>query len=313
MNKVKQLGKNLLFWVPVIVVCWLLVNYIETNYEKGIYKAPGKMVEVYGKKMHVYSKGKGKNTIVLLPGLGTAAPVLDFEPLVNELSKKNHVVVIEPFGYGYSERTNRVRTVKNITEELHMALDNIGVEGQIVLMPHGESGVYALSYANQYPEQVKAIVGIDCTLPKMKVYINDYCKKTRKVMKFTNVLGIPRIEVSLNSKKYLPSEDNHAYSKENRKMMKAITIWNCYNENVLEEQEYIKANMEDTSNIQLKDTLPVLFFYVRGSKVAEVYDEYTRHLDYSELVALDGNHYLHWDNYIEIARKTTEFLKNDRR
>lgn len=309
MKIVKQLGKNLLFWIPVIVVCWLLINYVETNYEKGIYKAPGEMVEVYGKKMHIYSKGKGKNTIVLLPGLGTPAPELDFEPLVNALSKKNRVVVIEPFGYGYSDRTDRTRTVENIAEEIHMALDGIGVKGKIVLMPHSESGIYALYYANQYKEQVKAIVGIDCTLPKMKVYIGDYYKNTRKTMKYAEFFGIPRIAVTLNPNKYLPDENKHAYSKKNRKIMKTITIWNFYNENVLEERNYLSDNMETTSHIQVNDKLPILFFYARGSKVAEAYDEYTRHQEYSEVVVLDGDHYLHWNNCDKITRKTTEFLR----
>lgn len=308
MKKLKQIGKNLLFWVPVIIVSWLLVNYVETNYEKGIYKAPGEMVEVYGNKMHIYSKGKGKNTVVLLPGLGTSAPAMDFKPLVNELSKKNHVVVIEPFGYGYSERTSRDRTVKNITEEIHKALENIGIKGKVVLMPHSESGIYAIYYANRYPDEVKAIVGIDCTLPKMKVSIGDYYKKTSKIMKYAKVLGIPRIEVTFNQKKYLPDKMNHVYSKKDREIITAITKWNRYNENVLDERKKLRVNMEATEDIQLNGELPVLFFYVKGSKVAEVYDEYTRHSVYSELVNLDGNHYLHQDYYKEIAKMTIDFL-----
>lgn len=308
MKKCKQLGKNLLFWVPVIIVSWLFFNYVETNYEKGIYKAPGEMVEVYGNKMHIYSKGKGRNTIVLLPGLGTAAPVMDFAPLVNELSKKNRVVVVEPFGYGYSEKTSRARTVKNITEEIHMALDNIGIKDKVVLMPHSESGIYSVYYANQYPDQVKAIVGIDCVLPNMKNYVGKAYKETIRAMKVADILGIPRMEVTFHAEKYLPDKNIDAYSKKNRKIMKAITIWNRYNENVLEEREYLKANIEETENIRLKDELPVMFFYVRGSKVAEVYNEYTRHLVYSEMAVIEGNRYLHWDHYKEIAKLTIDFL-----
>lgn len=308
MKKLKQIGKNLLFWVPVIIVSWLLVNYVVTNYEKGIYKAPGEMVKVYGNKMHIYSKGKGMNTVVLLPGLGTSAPVMDFKPLVNELSKKNHVVVIEPFGYGYSERTSRERTVMNITEEIHMALKNIGIKGKVVLMPHSESGIYAIYYANRYPDQVKAIVGIDCTLPKMKEYIGDYYKKTTKAMQYAKVLGIPRIEVTVNSNQYLPDKTNYAYSKKDREIIKAITKWNRYNENVLDERKKLKSNMEATEDIQLSDELPVLFFYVKKSRVANEYDEYTRQSIYSECVKLDGNHYLHQDYYQEIAKMTTDFL-----
>ncbi len=90
--------------------------------EKNKYSPIGELVEVDGKNMHVYTKGKGENTIVLLSGLGTAAPVLDFEPLINELAKQNNVVSIESFGYGWSDSTNKERTVKNIVEEIRSAL-----------------------------------------------------------------------------------------------------------------------------------------------------------------------------------------------
>ena len=116
------------------------------------------------------------------------------------------------------------------------------------------------------------------------------------------------MEVTFHSEKYLPDKSIDAYSKKNRKIMKAITIWNRYNENVLEEREYLKANIEETEKIKLKDELPVMFFYVRGSKEAEVYNEYTRHLVYSEMAVIEGNHYLHWDHYKEIAKMTIDFL-----
>ncbi|MCX2824528.1 hypothetical protein [Bacillus pseudomycoides] len=44
-----------------------------------------------------------------------AAPALDYEPLMNEISKNNRIVVIETFGYGWSDITNKERTVENIS------------------------------------------------------------------------------------------------------------------------------------------------------------------------------------------------------
>jgi hypothetical protein len=64
------------------------------------YPPIGEMVEVAEGYMHLYTKGEGVNTIVLLNSAGTAAPTRDFEPLIKELAKKNKVVVIEPFGNG---------------------------------------------------------------------------------------------------------------------------------------------------------------------------------------------------------------------
>lgn len=89
--------------------------------------------------MHIYIKGEGDNTIVLMSGLGTAAPALDFEPLLNELAKENKVVVVEGFGYGWSELTEKERTVENIVEELRIALKQSDIHGPYILMPHSVS------------------------------------------------------------------------------------------------------------------------------------------------------------------------------
>ncbi|MDR9796896.1 alpha/beta hydrolase [Aeribacillus pallidus] len=137
--------------------------------------------------MHVYTKGDGENTIVLLSGLGTAAPVLDFEPLVNELAKNHKVVVVESFGYGWSNVTNKERTVENIVEEIRTALKS-NIEGPYILMPHSISGIYSMYYANAYPDEVKAVIGIDFTLPQVLEYFGESAPTMSEYMKyvFTN-------------------------------------------------------------------------------------------------------------------------------
>lgn len=102
-------------------------------------------------------KVKGKIRLVLLSGLGTTAPALDFEPLVNELSKNNNVVVVEPFGYGWSDVTSKRCTVENIVSEMREALQKSDIKGPYILIPHSVSGVYSIYYANKYPIEGKRI------------------------------------------------------------------------------------------------------------------------------------------------------------
>ncbi|MNP82794.1 Alpha/beta hydrolase family protein [compost metagenome] len=75
--------------------------------------------------MNVFIQGEGEETIVLLPGYGTAAPGLDFKTLVSELSPNYKVVVVEPFGYGLSDQTSKERTTANIVSEIHEALSSV--------------------------------------------------------------------------------------------------------------------------------------------------------------------------------------------
>ncbi len=46
----------------------------------------GQHVSVDGKQMNVSIQGQGEETVVILSGFGTAAPALDFKPLIAELS-----------------------------------------------------------------------------------------------------------------------------------------------------------------------------------------------------------------------------------
>ena len=93
-----------------LVVLWIAFHQIMVLFEKNKYQATGQLVEVDGNNMHVQVEGEGPKTILLLTGLGTSAPVLDFEPLLNELSKNNRVVVVEPFGDRRASCRERVST-----------------------------------------------------------------------------------------------------------------------------------------------------------------------------------------------------------
>lgn len=119
--------RNVLLVFIAAFVIWVIYSNLLSSYEQKKYQPLGEIVEVDSKKMHIYSKGDGDNTIVLMSGLGTAAPALDFEPLIDEISKTNKVVVVEPFGYGWSDITNKERTVKNIVEEMRLALKKAAI------------------------------------------------------------------------------------------------------------------------------------------------------------------------------------------
>jgi 2-hydroxy-6-oxonona-2,4-dienedioate hydrolase len=132
--------------------------------EQGKIESYGQLVPVDGKQMNVTIQGKGEETIVLLPGFGTAAPALDFKPLIEELSPFYKVLVIEPFGYGLSDETEKERSTANIVSEIHSALQQLQIN-RFLFMGHSIAGIYGLDYVNKYPGEVSAFVGIDTSVP----------------------------------------------------------------------------------------------------------------------------------------------------
>lgn len=125
-----------------------------------------KSVEVNGKTMRAHVDGSGDKTIVMLSRWDSDSPIDDFLPLYDDLRKDYKVVVLEYFGYGNSNTTNQDRTNENMVQEIRTALNKLNIEPPYILMPYEISGLYSLYYANKYPSEVSAIVGLDMSLPQ---------------------------------------------------------------------------------------------------------------------------------------------------
>jgi pimeloyl-ACP methyl ester carboxylesterase len=129
------------------------------------YPPPGEMVAVNDHQLHVYAEGTGDPTLVFLSGSGTTAPSLDFRGLYGRLSDDYRAVVVERAGYGWSEDGGTSRDIDTVLDETRLALDRAGESPPYVLLPHSMGALEAIHWANRYPDEVAAIVGLDPAVP----------------------------------------------------------------------------------------------------------------------------------------------------
>ncbi|AZB44711.1 alpha/beta hydrolase [Bacillus sp. FJAT-42376] len=268
-----------------------------------------------GRNMHVYTKGNGHHTIVLWSGLGTAAPALDFEPLVDELAKNNRVAVVEPFGYGWSDLTKEPRTVENIVEEMRAALTKAYISGPYIIMPHSVSGIYSMYYSNKYPEEVEAVIGIDALMPQALEHFGESAPSLPEYVKYAAPTGVARLAVHAMPNQFLPLAESGAYSNKNLTMTKAISSWKSYNRNVVDETKEIRNNIYKTDHLKFPPEIPVLLFVREGDKVkteakTAFYQTQLSKNPSSKIVPLKGHHYLHWTRYKEMSSYVNEFIKD---
>ncbi|WP_197025109.1 alpha/beta fold hydrolase [Paucisalibacillus sp. EB02] len=309
--------RNCILCIISIFALWVSFHHVMTAFEKKKYSPIGELVEVDGKNMHVYTKGKGDNPIVLLSGLGTPAPMLDFEPLIDEMAKHHQVVVVEPFGYGWSEITDKKRTVENIVEEIRLALQKSNIDEPYTLMAHSISGIYSMYFANQYPDEVSAIIGIDATLPKATEYFDETPSSPPGILRFVAVTGITRLATYVLEEDIVPIAESGTYSEDNLHMMKAITAWKGYNKNVMDEANEIEHNIEKTKSMAFPSNLPVLFFTTKEDELTDngknnitFYQTQLTKNTSSTIKTFDGHHYLHWTHYKAISEYLNEFISN---
>ncbi|MBO2533307.1 MAG: hypothetical protein CW342_10555 [Thermoactinomycetaceae bacterium] len=97
--------------------------------------------------------------------------------------------------------TNREQTVENIVQEIRHALKEADIQGPYILMPHSISGVYSMYYANTYPDEVKAVMGIDPILPQALKYFGEEAPAMPAYFRYLAPTGIlcrlPRMAATL--------------------------------------------------------------------------------------------------------------------
>lgn len=166
----KVTGKILLGIVAVIAVVLAgtsTYNIICSASEKDLLENQlyGRKVEVYGHEMSIYVAGEGEHTLVFMAGSGDSAPIINYKNFADRFDEDYRVVVIEKFGYGFSDGFDGSRDVETRVKQDREALKKAGVEGPYILCPHSYSGLETVYWAQTYPDEVEAIIGLDMAVP----------------------------------------------------------------------------------------------------------------------------------------------------
>jgi pimeloyl-ACP methyl ester carboxylesterase len=120
----------------------------------------------------------GTPAVVLEGGFG--AGIASWSTVQNEIAKFAQVVSYDRAGLGQSEPGPLPRSAKQISQELHAALQKAGIKPPYVLVGHSLGGPFIRVFASMYPTEVAGMVLIDPSqeafedwtkthpLPKMK-------------------------------------------------------------------------------------------------------------------------------------------------
>ena len=307
----KNLGKILLVLLIVLVVLLGAVfayNRIMLAKEEPLMQEHiGQYVEVDGHKMNIYTEGEGKHTLLFLSGSGTAAPVLDFKSLYSLLNNDYKIVVIEKFGYGFSDVAGTERSFETILRQDREALAKAGIEGPFVLCPHSMSGLEAIMWAQDYPDEVEAIVGLDMALPRSYDGFDfEGTLKTEKIASFARDLGIVRFYYSDAA---LPS----ALSQEEKDLYRAIACRIAVNDDVINEGFAITDAIKRIDS-KPKPDVPMLMFVSNGKETGiadwiRLQHDYVQDLSNAKVIELGCGHYVHNFEQVRIAEEIRAFVK----
>lgn len=277
--------------------------------EKAAYPPPGQLVPVNDHRLHVYAEGQGPVTLVFMAGSGTAAPTLDFKGLYSRLSDDYRIAVVERAGYGWSDAGQTSRDIDTVLNETRMALQRAGERPPYVLFPHSMSGLEALYWANLYPDEVAAIIGLDPAVPQ--TYIDQPPPQAMlAAIDFMSRSGLIRLAPSICiespavSQGHLTAEETAAFcSLLYRRTLKG---------DILAEVDAAQANAERVA-AQGIPTVPLYFFISNGEELqvdnwGDILAAYAEEAENGRYLVLDVGHYVHNLAADVIAEESRAFI-----
>lgn len=254
----------------------------------------GQMVIVDGHDMCVYSGGTGNVTLVFLSGGGTCAPILDFQSLDSLLLDDYKVAVVERFGYGFSDVTDKSRRLDSVLEDTRQALKEAGCEAPYVLCPHSMSGLEALYWVQTCPDEVQAIIGLDMAVPE---YYADM-KVNMPMLKLTGVaarIGLTRLipgvwEGDAVKRGTLSDKEKETYQ--------ALFYRKTATETMLNEYQAVGENARMVAERPIPQ-IPMLLFVSNGTGTGfdtdtwrKIPEKYLADAEDGQIITLDCPHYV---------------------
>ncbi len=224
------------------------------------------------------------------------------------------IAVVERSGYGWSETSNSPRDIETILEETREALYHSGEKGPYVLFPHSMSGLEAIFWAQKYPDEVIAIVGLDPCTPASV----DILPKTRKIMLnamyFISRIGLSRFMPESEVKKRLPLMRVDGLTEKDKQQYLAVFYKSTFTKDMAREVSYLKENAEMVAKSEIPVNTPMFFFISKEQDATvigwkEELIGYLSKIDVGKYRQLAASHYIHYEQSDIIAAEANAFLE----
>lgn len=277
-------------------------------------EAPGRLVKVNDTYIHVYRipqrPVRKQGVMVFLAGFGTECPTYDFKPLWQRLTGRYDMVVVERPGYGWSGQTKYPRDIDTVLEETREALRQADFKAPFVPVPHSLSGLEAIYWAQKYPNEVLAIIGLDMVVPA----VYDTMQLPKLLSLQVGMGHLLRKPIAKAMAKSHPAVKSGLLDEEEQKAMQSIMVKQLLSQNMIDESSYVKENARKVTGRDCP-SIPVLCCLSTDKSILKRIPSWGQaHRDYFasngsvEFSELPCGHYVHREAPEILAESIVRFL-----
>ena len=138
------------------------------------YPAPGKLVDIWGRKMQIDCRGAGSPTVVLESGLDHYGS-LSWAKVHDDIAQITRVCAYSRAGILWSDPAPGNFDSQRTARDLHAALTKAGEKTPLVMVGHSLGGPHIMTFTSLYDREVAGLVFVDASHP-------DQVERFRKVI-----------------------------------------------------------------------------------------------------------------------------------
>jgi pimeloyl-ACP methyl ester carboxylesterase len=150
--------KSQLTALGLIALALLCVNPAQAA---AVPPAPGKFVDIGGRKLHLDCRGKGPATVILEAGGGAFS--IDWALAQPKIAAFARVCSYDRAGSGWSDPGPADDVVEQVVADLRRLLAKAHVRPPYVIAGQSIGGIFARAYQRRHPDEVAGLVLVDST------------------------------------------------------------------------------------------------------------------------------------------------------
>lgn len=149
----------LLVSVCTIAAAGILYQALAGFYDARQFRAPGRLIDIGGCRLHLNEQGAGSPVVILESGI--AASSLSWALVQERVAVFAHVCSYDRAGLGWSDPCRQPRTLDQIVGELESLLTQTGLSPPYVLVGHSFGGLVIRAFAHRHREKIAGLVFVD--------------------------------------------------------------------------------------------------------------------------------------------------------
>lgn len=220
---------------------------------------PGQMVEADGHEIHVIHKGdeSAEHALVFIHSNKTADDSIALEPLFDELGDYE-LIYVDRSGSGYSDDWDAPKDIDSMLEETRAAVKSVTGRTSYVLVASKNGGTLAVDWADMYPDEVEAVIGLQMYFPDQYDGIDE-----KEYFSFRNrlMLELVRIGGHRLSDSVLPDNDYDIYTKDQMNIRNALMERGLYTQGMYNEDKNLVKNANKVAELGFPDDTPMYMIY----------------------------------------------------